>query len=56
MAEIGTRKNPFQKTRDVYIMRSIPNITAPTGNVGHKLLKITTHKTNIYYNFFAYVK
>jgi hypothetical protein len=43
----GIRKSPSQKTGEVYIMRSIPNITAPTGNVGQKLLKITTYKTHI---------
>jgi hypothetical protein len=35
----GIRKSPSQKTGDVYIMRSIPNITAATGIVGQKLLK-----------------
>jgi hypothetical protein len=38
-AENGIRKSPSQKTGDAYIMRSMPNITAPTGNVGQKLLK-----------------
>jgi hypothetical protein len=38
----GIRKSPSQKTGDVYIMRSIPNITAPTGNAGQKLLKNNT--------------
>jgi hypothetical protein len=49
----GIRKSPSQKTGDVYIMRSIPNITAPTGNVGQKLLKINIHTELKYDHLFA---
>jgi hypothetical protein len=43
----GIRKSPSQKTGDVYIIRSIPNITAPTGMAGQKLLKNNTKNDKI---------
>jgi hypothetical protein len=43
----GIRTSPSQKTGDVYIMRSIPNITAPTGIAGQKLLKNNIQNTII---------